>query len=68
MSTQNFGTMKLGLELNVEEANKHFDRKNKRRFQNSDEFLLDNPDEEEKNETNKTSGVANYESNRFMKR
>ena len=68
MSTQNFGTTRLGLEVNVEEANKHFDNKNKNRFQTSDEFLLENPDEEEKMIT-KTSGVSDYQGGgRFMKR
>ena len=69
MSTQNFETMKLGLEVNVEEANKHFNNQNKNKFQSSEEFLfLDNPDEEEKTDHNKTSGVSNYESSQFMKR
>ena len=67
MSTQNFGTMRLGLEVNVEEANKHFENQNKNRFQTSDEFLLDNPDEEKM--VTKTSGVSDYQGGgRFMKR
>ena len=59
--------MRLGLEVNVEEANKHFENQNKNRFQTSDEFLLDNPDEEKM--VTKTSGVSDYQGGgRFMKR
>lgn len=69
MSTQNFGTMKLGLEVNVDEANKYFDRQNKHRFQTSDEFMFSaNHEEEEKIDTSKQHRPHNYDRSRFMER
>lgn len=47
MSTQSFKSGKWGLELDVQEANKHFDSSNRHhRFQMSNEFLFDTQEED----------------------